>query len=113
MRWPKVRLGDVGRFVRGNGIKRTETVPSGKPCLRYGEIYTTYNYNFTKTRSFVPQELFDSCLHIEKGDIVFSLTGENKEEIAKVLAYLGDDEVAAGGDLAVWKDHGCDPKYLA
>jgi type I restriction enzyme S subunit len=45
--------------------------------------------------------------------LVFTLTGENTEEIAKALAYLGDDEIAAGGDLAVWTGHGCDSKYLA
>ena len=111
--WPRVRIGDLGQLLRGSGIRRNETVEAGKPCLRYGEIYTSFNYIFDKAKSYVPQKVYDDSLHIAKGDLVMALTGETKEEIAKTLAYLGDDEIAAGGDLAVWKNHGCDPKYLA
>ena len=100
-------------MVRGNGIRRCETVESGCPCLRYGEIYTSFNVILDKPRSFVPKELFDRSVKIKKGDLVFTLTGENTEEIAKALAYLGEGEIAAGGDLAVWTGHGCDSKYLA
>ena len=100
-------------MVRGNGIKRSETIEKGCPCLRYGEIYTSFDVILDKPRSFVPKELFDRSVKIKKGDLVFTLTGENTEEIAKALAYLGDDEIAAGGDLAVWTGHGCDSKYLA
>ena len=111
--WPMVRLGELGMMVRGNGIKRCETIETGCPCLRYGEIYTSFNVILDKPRSFVPKELFDKSVKIKKGDLVFTLTGENTEEIAKALAYLGDGEIAAGGDLAVWTGHGCDSKYLA
>ena len=111
--WPKVRLGTLGQIIRGNGIKRSETTDKGLPCLRYGEIYTSYNVILDRPRSFVSKEVFDRSLHISKGDLVFTLTGETEDEIAKTLAYLGDDEIAAGGDLAVWKNHGCDPKFLS
>ena len=113
MSWPKVRLGDVGTLIRGKGIKRSETCATGKPCIRYGEIYTSFNVLLDKPRSFVDDALFDDCPHIKKGDLVLTLTGENKEEIAKTLCYLGDEEIAAGGDLAIWSGHGCDPKFLA
>ena len=111
--WPKVRLGDVGVMTRGSGIKRCETLPQGKPCIRYGEIYTSFDIVLDRPRSFVSNEVYDKALHIKRGDLVFTLTGENQEEIGKTLAYLGDEEIAAGGDLAVWSNHGCDPMYLA
>ncbi|MCQ2368771.1 MAG: restriction endonuclease subunit S [Kiritimatiellae bacterium] len=111
--WEWCRLGEVGYLVRGSGIKRDETEKSGMPCLRYGEIYTSYYMVLDKPRSYVSESLFERCLHIESGDIVMTLTGENKEEIAKTLAYLGDDPIAAGGDLAVWKGHCCDPMFLS
>ena len=41
-----------------------------------------------------------------------TLTGENKPDIAKAVAYLGNDEIAAGGDLAYWTAHGMNPLYL-
>ena len=44
--WEWVRISSLGSIVRGSGIKRTETVESGKPCVRYGELYTTYHTSF-------------------------------------------------------------------
>lgn len=111
--WPRVKLGEIGTIVRGNGIKRSDTRQTGNPCLRYGEIYTSYEFVLDKPKSFVSADVFDRSPHIKKGDLVFTLTGETEDEIAKTLAYLGDEEIAAGGDLAVWSNHGCDPKFLA
>ncbi|SCJ93367.1 EcoKI restriction-modification system protein HsdS [uncultured Eubacterium sp.] len=42
-----------------------------------------------------------------------TLTGENKPDIAKAVAYLGVGEVAAGGDLAFWTAHGMNPLFLS
>ncbi len=110
--WEWVRCSTLGAIIRGSGIKRTETVDSGMPCVRYGELYTTYNTSFTETISFIPQELFEQCKQISYGDVLFTLTGENKPDIAKTVAYLGDSHVAVGGDLAFWTHHGMNPLYL-
>ena len=99
-------------MVRGRGIKRTETVAQGCPCIRYGEIYTTYETSFDTAVSFVPESLDKGCLHFSSGDVVFTLTGENKVDIAKTVAFLGDGQIAAGGDLAIWAHHGMNPLYL-
>ena len=111
--WAIKKLGELGTIVRGKGIRRNETVDRGLPCIRYGEIYTSYNYILDCPHSFVSKDVFARCPKIKEGDVVFTLTGENKDEIAKALAYLGKDEIAAGGDLAIWSKHGCDPKFLA
>ncbi len=110
--WEWVRCSVLGAIIRGSGIKRTETVDSGLPCVRYGELYTTYNISFTKTISFIPKELFEQCKQISYGDVIFTLTGENKPDIAKTIAYLGNSPVAVGGDLAYWTHHGMNPLYL-
>lgn len=110
--WEWVRCSTLGAIIRGSGIKRTETVESGLPCVRYGELYTTYNTSFTETISFIPKELFEQCKQISCGDVLFTLTGENKPDIAKTVAYLGDSPVAVGGDLAYWTHHGMNPLYL-
>ena len=40
-------LGDIAIDIyRGSGIKRDEVTEEGIPCVRYGEIYTTYNIWF-------------------------------------------------------------------
>ena len=111
--WTTKKLGEIGTIVRGKGIRRSETISKGMPCIRYGEIYTSYDILLDEPHSFVAKEIFDACPHIKHGDVVFTLTGENKEEIAKTLAYLGNEEIAAGGDLAIWKGHGFNAKFLA
>ena len=110
--WEWVRCASLGEIVRGSGIKRTETVADGLPCVRYGELYTTYNTSFTRTKSFITAELDEKCKHFGYGDILMTLTGENKPDIAKAVAYLGNVPVAAGGDLAYWTHHGMNPLYL-
>ena len=110
--WEWARCSSIGSMIRGKGIKRGETVSSGRPCLRYGEIYTSYSTCFDKTISFIPDALYSSCNLITRGDVVFTLTGENKPDIAKAIAYVGNEPVAAGGDLAYWTAHGMNPLYL-
>ena len=106
-------MNSIGTMIRGKGIKRCEIVDEGLPCIRYGEIYTSYNLEFRKVFSKIPQQLYDSCKKIKHGDLIFTLTGENKPDIAKTIAYLGDTEIAAGGDLAIWSNHHMNPLYLS
>ena len=110
--WAWCRCSSIGNMVRGKGIKRTETVSDGYPCVRYGEIYTSYNTSFDKTISFIPESLYNICNHFGYGDIVFTLTGENKQDIAKAITYIGNDSVAAGGDMAYWTNHQLNPFYI-
>ena len=51
--WEWVRIRSLGEIVRGSGIKRNETVPQGCPCVRYGELYTTYQTSFISAASFI------------------------------------------------------------
>ena len=99
--WEWVRLGDIGIFERGNGIKRDETTQEGFPCVRYGEMYTKYRMapTFKKTFSFTSKDVFDKCRKAHFGDLFMALTGENKQDIALAAQYIGEEEVAIGGDL--------------
>ena len=111
--WEWVRIRSLGEIVRGSGIKRNETVPQGCPCVRYGELYTTYQTSFTSAASFISAELDEKCKHFSYGDVLMTLTGENKPDIAKAVAYLGITPIAAGGDLAFWTQHGMNPLFLS
>jgi len=110
--WSWARCSSLGCMIRGKGIMRADVLPSGLPCIRYGEIYTTYNIAFDKAYSFISEELDSDCLHISTNDIVFTLTGENKVDIAKAVAYIGTSSIATGGDLAFWTAHGMNPLYI-
>lgn len=110
--WVWCRLDSLGTFVRGNGIKRDETTSKGKPCIRYGEMYTTYKVKFSEVKSFTTPNVFDKCQKFHKNDILMSLTGENKWDIALAAVYQGDEEVALGGDMCRFTPFECNSLYL-
>ena len=48
-----VKLGEIATDIyRGSGITREQVVQSGTPCVRYGEIYTTYHVWFDRCVSY-------------------------------------------------------------
>ena len=99
-------------FYRGNGILRTQVTDTGVPCVRYGEIYTSYGIWFQECLSHTKLEFLNSPKYFEYGDILFAITGESIEEIAKCTAYVGNEKCLAGGDIVVMK-HNQNPKYIA
>lgn len=110
---PKVTLGEIATDIyRGSGIKRDEVTEDGIPCVRYGEIYTEYNTWFEECVSHTHPENVSSPKWFEHGDILFAITGESVEDIAKSVAYLGHEKCLAGGDIVVLK-HKQEPRYLA
>lgn len=100
-------MGSVGTFIRGSGIKRTETISEGIQCVRYGELYTTYTTSFEKTVSFVNEDLANKSKPIQYGDALLTLTGENKQDIGKAVVFLGKERTVIGGDLI-----GSIPKFV-
>ena len=111
--WAWVRLGRIGTFIRGSGIKRSEVQPKGIACIRYGEIYTTYNISMSKAVSCVPHELAQQSKPVVYGDLLLTLTGENKEEIGKTVAFFGSERTVISGDLATFTNHQQNSMYLS
>lgn len=106
-------LGEIAtEMYRGSGIKRDQITETGTQCVRYGEIYTTYNIWFDSCVSHTDAEDIPSKKYFEHGDILFAITGESVDEIAKSCVYVGHDKCLAGGDIVVMK-HNENPKYLA
>ena len=97
---------------RGAGITRDQVRETGTPCVRYGEIYTTYGVWFEDCVSHTDETLLTSKKYFDYGDILFAITGESVEDIAKCCAYIGHETCLAGGDIVVLK-HNEDPKYLS
>ena len=107
------RLGDIATDIyRGAGITRDQVTETGNPCVRYGEIYTTYGVWFENCVSHTQESKISNRKYFEHGDILFAITGESVDEIAKSTAYIGNDRCLAGGDIVVLK-HNQNPKYLA
>jgi len=111
--WAPVRLSGLGEFLRGRGVTRDQVRPSGVPCIRYGELYTTYTGYTASTVSFVESSVAASALPIHAGDILFAGSGETKEEIGTCVAYIGNAPAVAGGDIIVLRGAKYEPVYLA
>ena len=99
--WKTKRLDDLGFFSKGYGIKRDEVSQDGFPCIRYGEIYTTYETRVSDPLTRIPLDVALSALPINSGDILFAGSGETAEEIGRCTVYLGEDQAYAGGDIVV------------
>ncbi len=111
--WEKKTLDEISYdMFRGSGITREQIRNEGIACVRYGEIYTTYNYGFENCVSHTDEQIIKSPKYFEHGDILFAITGESVEDIGKSIAYLGNEKCMAGGDIVVMK-HNENPKYLS
>ncbi len=99
-------------IFRGAGIKRDQITDDGIPCVRYGEIYTSYGLWFENCVSHTIIENVQAPKWFQHGDILFAVTGESIEDIAKSTAYLGNERCLAGGDIIVLR-HNQNPKYLS
>ena len=106
-------MSQVGALIRGSGIKKSQTTESGIGCVRYGELYTTYDYYFTHTHSFTSTEIAFKSKQVEYADVLMTLTGENKEDIGKATVYLGEEKIVMGGDLTKLTAHKMNPVFLS
>jgi type I restriction enzyme S subunit len=110
--WHKRVLGNLGSFSKGKGITRDQLVTDGIPCVRYGEIYTHHKDYIRQFYSFISPEIARTSQRIRKGDLLFAGSGETAEEIGKCVAFLGDKEAYAGGDIVIFSPERDDSKFL-
>ena len=99
--WETKRLGEIGPFSKGRGIKRDEVSDEGVPCIRYGELYTRYKDHVLNPVARIPLTVASKSLPIKTGDLLFAGSGETSEEIGRCAAYLGEEQVYVGGDVVV------------
>ena len=110
--WKEVRLGDLGPLSKGVGIRKNEVTPYGIPCVRYGQIYTDYNFVIGEIQTFVSPQVASNSRPLRKGEILFAGSGETKEDIGKCIAYVEDVGAVAGGDIVILTPEGADSRFL-
>lgn len=111
--WKSVSLRDIATdMYRGSGIKRDQVTEKGIPCIRYGEIYTSYEISFSECKSHTIESSINPKKYFEQGDILFAITGESVEEIGKCIAYTGTERCLLGGDIIAMK-HKQNAKFLS
>ena len=91
-------LRDVGQFIRGRRFTKQDMVPSGVPCIHYGEIYTHYGVSANRTVSHVRKEISGRLRYALPGDVVIAAVGETVTDVAKAVAWQGEVPVAIHDD---------------
>lgn len=105
-------LGEVGIFIRGNGLQKKDFTESGVGCIHYGQIYTHYGTYTKKTKSFVSEELAEKLLQVFPGNLIIACTSENVEDVGKAVAWLGKENIVTGGHSVVYR-HTLNPKFVS
>ncbi|MFZ1492393.1 MAG: restriction endonuclease subunit S [Candidatus Competibacter denitrificans] len=110
--WEVKRLGEIGQFLKGSGVKKDEASSGILPCIRYGELYTHHNEVIREFNSWISPEVANTALKLRKGDLLFAGSGETKEEIGKCASFVSDCEAYAGGDIVILRPVDVDPTFM-
>lgn len=107
-----MQLGEVGTFIRGNGLQKKDFTDTGVGCIHYGQIYTYYGTFAERTKSYVSNELAEKLKKARTGDLIIATTSENVEDVGKAVAWLGDENICISGDAFIYH-HNQNPKYMS
>ena len=55
--WVSKKLGELGTFLKGSGVRREDAISGDIPCVRYGEIYTRHNDFIKNFDSWISPEV--------------------------------------------------------
>ena len=100
--WKKIKLGEIGKFEKGNGVPKDKICSEGCKAITYGEIYTKYNFVIQKFVSYIDNNTARLSKKITSGAILFAGSGETLEDIGKCVAFIDDDFAYAGGDIIIF-----------
>lgn len=105
-------LDEVGEFVRGSGLQKSDFVDEGLPCVHYGQIHTRFGIAADEAVANISAMQFHRLKHANHGDLLIATTSEDDEAVGKATVWLGHEEVAIGGDMFIFR-HVLEPKYVS
>jgi type I restriction enzyme S subunit len=76
-------LGDIGEFIRGNGIQKKDLIEEGFPAVHYGQIFTRYGFSAVQAFTFISDGLAKKSRIAQKSDLLIATTSENDEDVLK------------------------------
>lgn len=104
-------MGEVGSFLRGKSILKSDFVEKGMPCIHYGQVHTKFGISVNKHLSEIPIELYKKSIIASPGDTIIAITSEDLEGSCKSTDWLGNNDVAVSAHAAVYK-HDFVPKFI-
>ncbi len=111
--WDVVTLDELGQFYRGKGVSKSELRSEGFPCITYGQIYTTDRFYTHSFKTYISEQSTYESEPIKTGDVLFAGSGETLDEIGKSIAYLGNEDAFAGGDIVILRNKESDSQFLS
>ncbi|WP_270988793.1 restriction endonuclease subunit S [Campylobacter upsaliensis] len=111
--WEVRRVATLGKFFKGSNISKNDLQDSGVSVVLYGDIYTKYEIKTKQFQSKIAENFAKDKTQILCGDLLFSGSGETKEDIGKCICYLGNEKAYVGGDVIVLRQMGQDSLFLS
>jgi len=113
--WEVRRLGTIGRFSKGGNISRSELIytEEGVPAILYGDIYTKYDIVAENIINRITKETASKSIELKKGDLLFTGSGETKEDIGKCVIFTSNEPAYAGGDVIIFKQDNFDSYFIS
>jgi type I restriction enzyme S subunit len=108
----RLPMGELGQFIRGRRFTKKDVVKRGIPSIHYGEIYTHYGVAADVAVSHVRSELAAQLRFAQPGDVVIAAVGETVADVAKAVAWLGNEPVAIHDDTFLFRSH-MNPKFVS
>jgi type I restriction enzyme, S subunit len=98
--WEEKKLGDIAAFSKGKGISKSDIDDYGSlECIRYGELYTSYNELIKDIHS--KTNIAKENVNLSQiGDVLIPSSGETAIDLATASCVLKNG-VAIGGDLNI------------
>jgi len=111
--WEVRGVGGLGALFKGNGGNKSDEVPTGIPCVRYGDLYTRHEFFVTASKACISNERAGAYTSIRHGDVLFAASGETIEDIGRSAVNLIEGEARCGGDILVLRPEvPVVPRYL-
>ena len=110
-KWTYKTMGEVGSFLRGKSILKSDFVEKGMPCIHYGQVHTKFGISVDKHLSEIPDELYKKSIIASPGDTIIAITSEDLDGSCKSTEWMGNCDVAVSAHAAVYK-HNFVPKFI-
>jgi type I restriction enzyme S subunit len=111
--WRTIKLAYFGVFDKGRGISKSQLSTDGDKVILYGDIYTKYNLQTKDPIRKAPKNVTKGSTPIHCGDLLFTGSGETREEIGKTIVYLGEEQAYAGGDVIIFRQNKYNSLFLS
>ncbi len=102
--WEEKKLVDIAKFSKGKGISKKDISEEGIPCIRYGELYTTYKEKISDVVSKTNLSK-DELVFSSENDIIIPTSGETAIDIATASCVINEG-IGIGGDTTIIKTKG-------